>query len=135
MVGMISILLARSSASGASACRVGLCLLALGSLPAFAAELDANFTSAATIPVTATSYTATGNTVNLTLGFAPPPGTDLTLVKNTGLGFISGQFSNLAQGQKIALTYGGLTYEFIANYYGGTGNDLVLQWAYLDPFS
>ena len=25
--------------------------------------------------------------------------------------------------------YNGVTYNFVANYYGGTGNDLVLQWA------
>ncbi len=27
------------------------------------------------------------------------------------------------------LTYGGVSYAFVANYFGGTGNDLVLQWA------
>ena len=29
----------------------------------------------------------------------------------------------------MALPYGGGTYEFVANYYGGSGNDLVLVWA------
>ena len=51
------------------------------------------------------------------------------MVRNTGLGFISGRFSNLAQGQVVTLTYQGEAYQFAANYYGGTGNDLVLQWA------
>ena len=104
-------------------------------LSAFAGAITANFTSASTIPVMAASYTATGNDVNLSIGFAPPTGTNLTVVKNTGLAFISGRFSNLAQGQKIGLTDGGLTYEFVANYYGGSGNDLVLQWAYRDAYA
>jgi alpha-tubulin suppressor-like RCC1 family protein len=94
----------------------------------FALTVDANFTSAATIPVTVASYAATGNTVNLTLGFAPATGTNLTLVKNTGIGFIQGTFSNLAQGQQVDLSYGGKSYQFVTNYYGGSGNDLVLHW-------
>ncbi len=43
--------------------------------------------------------------------------------------FIVGTFDNLAQGQPVALSYGGVTYRFVANYYGGSGNDLVLVWA------
>jgi alpha-tubulin suppressor-like RCC1 family protein len=94
-----------------------------------AAEVNATFTSAATVPVTAANYTATGNAVEFALNFTPPVGTNLTVVKNTGLGLIDGAFDNLAQGQKVSLTYGGISYPFVANYYGGTGNDLVLQWA------
>ena len=105
------------------------CIAMLSCLPAAAGTVTANFTSATTVPVTAASYTATGNTVNISLGFAPPAGTSLTVVKNTGSNFISGVFSNLAQGQSVQLTYGGVIYAFVANYYGGTGNDLVLQWA------
>ena len=67
------------------------------------------------------------------LNFAPPAGTNLTVVKNTGLGFINGTFSNLAQGQIVTLSYGGVNYPFVASYYGGTGNDLVLQWANVRP--
>ena len=93
------------------------------------AEVNATFTSAATVPVTAANYTATGNAVEFALNFTPPVGTNLTVVKNTGLGLIDGAFDNLAQGQKVSLTYGGISYPFVANYYGGTGNDLVLQWA------
>ena len=33
------------------------------------------------------------------------------------------------QGQHVSLSYGGKEYDFVANYFGGTGNDLVLQWA------
>ena len=47
-------------------------------------------------------------------------------MRNTGPGGIIGTFRNLAQGQKVALRFGGATYNFVANYHGGTGNDLVL---------
>jgi len=112
-------------------CFIAATLLAMV-LPALAGTVSANFTSASSIPVTATSYSATGNDVSISLGFAPPTGTNLTVVNNTGLGFITGQFSNLAQGQAVNLTYNGIAYKFVANYYGGTGNDLVLHWAYQD---
>jgi len=56
--------------------------------PALAGTVTANFTSASTVPVTAASYTATGNDVALSLGFAPPVGTNLTVVNNTGLPYI-----------------------------------------------
>ncbi len=57
------------------------------------------------------------------------PGTRAGDGNNTGLAFISGSFANLAHGQAVTLSYGGVNYDFVANYYGGTGNDLVLQWA------
>jgi hypothetical protein len=69
-----------------------------------------------------------GKNVNIVLNFAPAPGTQLMLVRNTGPGMIRGTFSNLAQGQTIALNYAGLTHYFVANYHGGSGNDLVLLW-------
>lgn len=69
-----------------------------GTLLTQAATINANFTSADTIPVTASSYTATGNDVNITLGFAPPTGTRLTIVESTGLALISGRFTNLSHG-------------------------------------
>jgi alpha-tubulin suppressor-like RCC1 family protein len=107
-----------------------LCIsLPLFLLSARAAVVNATWNSATAVPVTAAAYSATGNTVNLTLNFAPEVGTNLTVVNNTGLPFIQGTFGNLAQGQKVALTYGGIGYNFVANYYGGTGNDLVLHWA------
>ena len=107
-----------------------LALLFLG----FAAKLDAatvtaSYSSATDVPVTAASYTATGNTVNLSLHYAPVAGTIFTVVKNTGIDFIQGTFDNLAQGQAVTLSFNGIDYSFVANYYGGTGNDLVLQWA------
>jgi alpha-tubulin suppressor-like RCC1 family protein len=96
---------------------------------ASAATVNAVWNSAADIPVTASGYTATGNTLSFALNFAPATGTDLMVVKNTALDFITGTFANLAQGQPVALSYGGVTYRFAANYYGGSGNDLVLVWA------
>ncbi|MEI7912513.1 MAG: cadherin-like beta sandwich domain-containing protein, partial [Verrucomicrobiota bacterium] len=94
-------------------------------------QVPVNFTfsTATGIAVTAASYTASGNTANLTLNFWPPPGTTLTIVNNTGTTPIQGVFDNLAQGQRVELTYNGITYAFVVNYTGGTGNDLVLQWS------
>ena len=110
-------------------CFTLVCLLSALALPARAAVVNATWTTATDIPVTASSYTATGNTVNFTLNFAPATGTNLTVINNTGLPFISGTFDNLAQGQAVSLSYNGVTYKYVAHYYGGSGNDLVLVWA------
>jgi alpha-tubulin suppressor-like RCC1 family protein len=95
----------------------------------------ASYNSATDVPVTANGYTATGNTVSFTLNFAPDTGTDLMVVSNTALGFMNGTFDNLAQGQPLTLSYGGTNYPFVANYFGGSGNDLVLVWASNRPFA
>jgi alpha-tubulin suppressor-like RCC1 family protein len=104
---------------------------ALLALPgALMAELSATFNAASDVPVTASSYSASG-AVDFTLNFAPEPGTNLTVVKNTGLPFIEGTFSNLANGATVNLSHNGTTYPFVAWYYGGDGNnDLVLLWPY-----
>ncbi|MDP1579159.1 MAG: choice-of-anchor D domain-containing protein [Candidatus Didemnitutus sp.] len=94
-----------------------------------AATVTATFASPSTVPVTAAAYTASGHTVDITLDFAPAVGTTLTVVNNTGPDFIAGAFDNLAPGQAVALEFGGNTYDFVADYHGGTGNDLVLTWA------
>lgn len=94
-----------------------------------AAEVVANFNATGNVPVIAESYSAAGNTVALTLSFPPATGAALTVIDNTGPGIINGQFSNLAQGQIVTLQHGMISYKFAANYHGGTGNDLVLQWA------
>jgi len=93
---------------------------------------NVTITSADSVPDTAPSYDASGMDIAITLGFTPPTGSNLTVINNTGIGFIAGQFGNLAQGQAVNLTYNGVTYQFVANYYGGSGNDLVLQWARQD---
>ena len=87
------------------------------------------FDTASTVPLTVESFVASGNTASFTLGFAPATGTDLMVINNTGSGFIRGTFGNLSHGQRVLLEYNGITYQFVANYYGGNGNDLVLQWA------
>ena len=91
--------------------------------------LTAAYNSGTDIPVKINGFTATGDSVNFVLNYAPVPGTQLTVVNNTGLGFINGAFTNLVHGQIVSLNYNGVTYKFVANYYGGTGNDLVLAWA------
>lgn len=88
------------------------------------------FNAASDIPFRADGVVASGS-LNLQLGFAPMPGTNLTVVKNTGTAFITGTFSNVPQGTRVPLTYNGVTYDFIANYYGGNGRSLVLQWPWM----
>jgi alpha-tubulin suppressor-like RCC1 family protein len=98
--------------------------------PTIGAEtVSAIYRNASEVPVEASGYVATGKTVAFTLDFAPVPGTRLTVVRQSGLPWIQGTFDNLAQGQPVELTHAGITYRFVANYFGGTGNDLVLQWA------
>ena len=108
---------------------VALAAFVLVSTLAQAATVDVIYTSATDVPVTANGYTAIGNTINFTLNCAPTTGTELMVVKNTGLDFIHGTFNNLTNGQPVALSYGGTNYQFVAWYYGGSGNDLVLVWA------
>ncbi len=91
--------------------------------------LTATFNTGTDVPLTCSGLTATGNTVNFSLNYAPAPGTELMVVQNTGLDFIQGTFDNLAQGQAVTRSYGGTSYNFVANYYGGSGGDLVLVWA------
>jgi hypothetical protein len=100
----------------------------LAATQTFATAVDATYTAANEVPVTANGFTAEGKTINLILNYAPPPGTRLMVVRNTSSGIIRGNFTNLAQGQTVTLTYSGFTYHFVANYYGGAGNDLVLLW-------
>jgi hypothetical protein len=103
-------------------------VFAVAASHAFAQEIKATFVTETEVPVTSDSFTAEGKTIAIALNFAPQPGAQLTLVRNTSPGIIRGRFSNLAQGQTITLTYAGITYHFVANYYGGEGNDLVLLW-------
>jgi hypothetical protein len=103
-------------------------VLALSTAHTFATVVNATYATGREVPVISNGFTGTGKTVNLTLDFAPAPGTQLMVVRNTGPDLIKGAFSNLAQGQIVALIYGGATYHFVANYNGGKGNDLVLLW-------
>ena len=69
--------------------------LLMSVLSAPAATLNATYNTASDVPLTASAYTATGNTVEFSLNCAPATGTNLTVVKNTGLGFIDGTFNPL----------------------------------------
>jgi formylglycine-generating enzyme required for sulfatase activity/alpha-tubulin suppressor-like RCC1 family protein len=111
-----------------NALMIAVMLPAWGAANASDPDVAAIFANAGHVPVTATNYVASGKTVNLVLGFAPAVGTDLKVVDNTGLDFIDGAFGNLAHGQVVVLTHGGQNYRFVTDYYGGTGNDLVLRW-------
>ncbi len=106
-----------------------LCAVLLATPLARASVVTATYNSPTDVAVTASSFTATGSTVSFTLNCALPTGANLMVVNNTGNAFIQGAFGNLAQGQAVNLSHGGVTYRFVANYFGGTGNDLVLQWA------
>ncbi len=114
---------------------IALAAIGLVSADASADTVNAAWNSPTDVPVTANGYGAAGNTVNFTLNFAPAPGTELMVVKNTGLDFIGGTFDDLGQGQQVVLNYGGVPYDFVANYYGGSGNDLVLTWAHNRTFA
>jgi alpha-tubulin suppressor-like RCC1 family protein len=87
------------------------------------------YNSAADVPLTTSSVVLSGD-ASLTLNFAPEPGTNLTMVKNTGTAFIQGSFNNVTNGASVNLSFNGITYPFIVWYYGGDGNDLVLLWPY-----
>ena len=104
-----------------------------GSITSWSLEIESTNTLAATyqtgaeIPLTTTGFDGTNSTVNFALNYAPPLGTKLTVVNNTGLEFIQGEFDNLANGDVVELSYNNQIYSFVAWYYGGDGNDLVLQ--------
>lgn len=110
-------------------------ILSLTSVPTFADVVNAHYTTGTDVPVNSNGFTATDQSVDLTLNFVPADGQDLIVVRNTGRGLIQGQFNNLAHGQIVALQYKGVSYHFVANYYGGTGKDLVLMRVRLDNLS
>jgi hypothetical protein len=93
-----------------------------------AQDVAATYVTGTEVAVKSNGIDVEGKTLNIALQFAPSPGTQLMVVRNTSPGIIRGRFKNLEQGQTITLNYSGLTYHFVANYYGGNGNDLVLLW-------
>lgn len=93
-----------------------------------AAGLSVDFHSETDVPISAGPFTANGEPISISLQFPPRTGADLMVVRNTGIDFIDGTFSNLAHGETVSLSHDGVTYDFVANYFGGTGNDLVLMW-------
>ena len=109
----------------------------LGTASAQAGVINAVYNSASDVPVTAPgNYSAAGLTVNFTLNFAPSVGTELALVKLTSFSAITtGSFANLPHGQPVTMIYNGQPFDFVANYYHGTGNDIVLEWAGTRPMA
>ena len=93
-----------------------------------AQHIAATYITGSEVPMESNGSDVDGKTLDVQLEFAPAPGTELTVLRNTSPGIIRGRFNNLTQGQTIALNYSGITYHFVANYYGGNGNDLVLLW-------
>jgi autotransporter-associated beta strand protein len=72
------------------------------------------------------SISILGGNITLSLGFAPTSGQQFTVIDNLTANPISGTFSNLPNGGIVSATFGATSYNFVANYAGGTGNDLVL---------
>jgi hypothetical protein len=97
--------------------------------------VNARYASGRDVAVRSDGFTASGKSVGVTLNFAPAKDQDLTVVQNTGSHFINGKFNNLAHRQIVTLHYGNAAYHFIANYYGGSGRDLVLTHIDLDNLS
>lgn len=92
--------------------------------------LNPVFNSADDVPVSSVGFSASGKTFGqLTLGFAPAPGTVLRVVENLSGNQISGAFTDLAHRGIVTAQFGGVTYNFQANYQGGAGSDLELRLA------
>jgi autotransporter-associated beta strand protein len=72
------------------------------------------------------SITITGGNVSLSLGYEPAFGQQFTVINNLSSVAITGVFSNLADGGIISATFNSVQYDFVADYQGGDGNDLVL---------
>ena len=75
--------------------------------------------------VATSGFTATGLTLNLGLNFVPTPGETYTLVANSG-NAITRNFTDLANGSIVTLSYNSTAYRFLVSYEGNDGNDLVL---------
>ena len=66
-------------------------------------NITRGFVSASDAPDPLSSYDASGWQATFTLGFHPPTGTSLSVIDNTGIGFIQGRFTNVSQGQVVEL--------------------------------
>src|SRR5215469_13189738 len=78
-------------------------VILLSTAHAFADDVNVTYVTGAEVPVSSNDFTAQDKTVHITLNYAPTPGTQLMVVRNTGAGIIRGNFSNLRQGQTVAL--------------------------------
>jgi uncharacterized delta-60 repeat protein len=90
-------------------------------------RMDPVINSAADVPLRTPAFSGAGKTFgSLTLGFAPAPGTILTVLERTDNNPIESVFDDLPDGGLVSATFGGQTYVFLAGYQGGSGNDLTL---------
>lgn len=90
-------------------------------------RMDPVFNSVTDVPLRTATFSGAGKTFgNLTLGFAPAPGTILRVLDRTDNNLIDSFFDDLPDGSLVSATFGGQTYVFIAGYRGGGGNDLTL---------
>jgi hypothetical protein len=71
--------------------------------------------------------TLDGGALDLVLHFGPAEGDEFVIIKNDGTDLVSGQFAGLPQGSWFTEMYSGLSYGFQINYFGLTGNDVVLK--------
>lgn len=62
----------------------------------------------------------------LELASPPMPGHGYVVLDNDGVDPIDGRFAGIFQGGIVSATYAGQTWDFIADYYGGDGNDFML---------
>ncbi|MEI8042413.1 MAG: cadherin domain-containing protein, partial [Verrucomicrobiota bacterium] len=85
-----------------------------------------NFGSSSSTFVTSKGMLLDGASWNLTLGFAPVPGTVLKLLNNTSTNPLTGTFAGLPEGSLVPGTNGSNTYFFKVSYAGGDGNDITL---------
>lgn len=68
------------------------------------------------------------------LKFTPNTGAQLMVIRNNTQALTIGHYTGLPQGSPVALNYQGKTYQFVIDYYGGDGNDVVLHWAGTRPY-
>lgn len=91
-------------------------------------DLSPLFNASSDLPFSYEAFETAGLTFGiLQLGFAPAPGTVFTVIENKGLSPISGRFPDLVHGGIVSASYVGQTYQFLASYEGGSGNDLTLR--------
>jgi alpha-tubulin suppressor-like RCC1 family protein len=93
-----------------------------------ATTVAANFASPGVPAFITDSANVTGMSFQGSLTHLPATGAELMVIRNDGLDFIEGEFANLPQGGEVGLVHNKRTYRFIADYYGGDGNDLTLVW-------
>lgn len=91
----------------------------------FSIELTGSGSDQLTVGSTG-SINITGGNVTLTLGFEPTFGQQFTIINNLSTSPIGGAFANVADGGIISATFNSVQYDFVADYQGGSGNDLVL---------